>query len=106
MIEVIDYFRLKWQYEEVEILITIEKKQYLTGKVEIIIFAMKISVLQYLIVNRVEKIINNGREKAKKIVIFLCFLFSFISLHCRFPSQQCLKGLKSFRCFVVFIAPN
>jgi len=42
---VIDYPRLTWQYKKVDTLITIKKRQQLTGEVGIVIFTMKMNVL-------------------------------------------------------------
>jgi len=66
---VIYYPRLPWQYEEVETPMTIKRRQPLTGDVGTVISTMKISVPQYLMVNGVGRIINDGRGETKERTI-------------------------------------
>ena len=66
---VIDYLRLTWQYEEVDTLITIKRRQQLTREVGTVISTMKMNVLQYLMIDRVRKIINNRRGEIKERMI-------------------------------------
>jgi len=66
---VIDYLRLTWQYEKVDTLIIIERKQQLTGEMEIVIFMMKMNVSQYSMIDGVGRIINDGRGEIKEKTI-------------------------------------
>ena len=65
---VIDYSRLTW-YEEVDMLMTIKKRQQLTKEVGTVISAMKMNIPQYSIIDRVRRIINDRRGKKKEKTI-------------------------------------
>ena len=66
---VIDYLRLTWQYEEVDTLITIKRRQQLTREVGTVISTMKMNVLQYSMIDGVRRIINNRRGEIKERII-------------------------------------